>query len=311
MTEGGWVRDLNVSSSGKKLTDALVLIWTDSGSRPGVDFVEGPLSSALGLSQSLKCSLLPIVNYKPMMGLNSHLISKCTSKFSINEPQSVPALHHEYGHSLRTKLAARDPFYDLTEVFALVASSEKQFLNLMEMKIENAIFDDSHRSHTDGLETLRYFNALLYRHARRIKTTMSSLSSTCHNKWPKAEEEPTKRAHAEVEQDFVHLYEHADALYRHCQAEITVLMNSMAILESEKAIAQAGRMEQLTLLAFFFIPISFVSSFFSMNIPLLANPPMWSWFVVSGTMLVPSIGFYLFNDKLRNAWQRLRRKWFS
>ena len=141
MTEGGWVRNLNPSSSGKKLTAALVLIWTDSGSRLGVDFVEGPLSSALGLSQSLKCSLLPIVNYKPMMGLNSHLISKSTSKFSINEPQSVPALHHEYGHSLRTKFAARDPFYDLTEVFALVASSEKQFLNLMEMKLENAIFN--------------------------------------------------------------------------------------------------------------------------------------------------------------------------
>ncbi|KUJ18333.1 uncharacterized protein LY89DRAFT_746609 [Mollisia scopiformis] len=181
----------------------------------------------------------------------------------------------------------------------------------MEMKLENAIFDHSHRPHTDGLETLRYFNALLYRHARRIKTTMSSLNSTCHSKWPKAKEEPTKRARAEVEQDFVHLYEHADALYRHCQADITVLMNSMAILESEKVIAQAGRMEQLTLLAFFFVLISFVSSFFSMNIPLLANPPMWSWFMVSGIIPVPSIGFYLFNDKLSNAWQRLRRKWFS
>lgn len=64
-----------------------------------------------------------------------------------------------------------------------------------------------------------------------------------------------------------------------------MLMNSIAILESEKAIAQAGQMARLTFLAFIFVPMAFVSSFFSMNVPELQSVPLWAWFVASTVIL--------------------------
>lgn len=235
------------------------------------------------------------------MGLDSHAISRVTSSQSINEPQAVPAIHLDYGRTLRKQLAVRDPFYCLKELFTLVASSEKQFMNVMELKLENIISHHSERAHNDSLETLRCFNALLYRHSQLIKTTLSSIGSTSHHEWPKAEEEVTSRTRNEIQQDFMHLQDQATALCQHCQDEIAVLMNSMAILESEKAISQAERMEQLTFLAFIFVPLSFVSSFFSMNVPELQNVPIWIWFTVSAVIFVASTGFYLFKDRIRNV----------
>ncbi len=144
------------------------------------------------------------------MGISSNGVSKRTS----SDPQTGSPLHLGYGRFLRTKLAARDPFYCLNEVFALAASSEKQLLNLIKTKLEQAILDHSKSPHDDGLETLRYLNALLYRYARRIKTTLSSVNSSNNSKWPKADEELTRRARAKVELDLTHLYKHADALRR-------------------------------------------------------------------------------------------------
>jgi Mg2+ and Co2+ transporter CorA len=44
------------------------------------------------------------------------------------------------------------------------------------------------------------------------------------------------------------------------------LMSSMSIIESERAIVQGGAIGRLTELAFFFIPLNFASTFFSMQI---------------------------------------------
>ncbi|KAM0740801.1 hypothetical protein ACQRIT_005985 [Beauveria bassiana] len=280
-----------------------VLVWTDGGSLAGSDFMENPLSKALRLSSSFRESLLPIVVYKPMMGLNAHLLAKHCA---------VPSLHFGYGRFLRQNLASGHPFIALTEVFTLVASSEKHFLNMMELKLERAVLNSGGKPYNDGLENLRYFNTVLNRQVRRIKSTLAALSNAGHrNKWLKADPEPTERARREVEQDFEHLHEHAETLYRRCQEEIAVLMNSMAILESEKAIAQAGRMARLTFLAFIFVPMAFVSSFFSMNVPELQSVPLWAWFVASTVILTPSLALYWLDEDTRRRFKARARPLFK
>ncbi|KAM3518350.1 hypothetical protein MY4038_010119, partial [Beauveria bassiana] len=104
-------------------------VWTDGGSLAGSDFMENPLSKALRLSSSFGESLLPIVVYKPMMGLNAHLLAKHCA---------VRSLHSGYSRFLRQSLASGHSFIALTEVFTLVASSKKHFLNMMELKLERA-----------------------------------------------------------------------------------------------------------------------------------------------------------------------------
>ncbi|KAM3457482.1 hypothetical protein NHJ6243_007819 [Beauveria neobassiana] len=203
-------------------------------------------------------SLLPIVVYKPMMGLNAHLLAKHCA---------VPSLHFGYGRFLRQSLASGHPFIALTKVVTLVASSEKHFLNMMELKLERAVLNSGGKPYGGS-------RARSQRSATRATAT-SGLRRTRR----------TDRARREVEQDFEYLHEHAETLYRRCQEEMAVLMNSLAILESEKAIAQAGQMARLTFLAFIFVPMAFVSSFFSMNVPELQSVPLWAWFVASTVIL--------------------------
>ncbi|KAI8258386.1 hypothetical protein K4K58_003341 [Colletotrichum sp. SAR11_239] len=230
-----------------------------------------------------------------MMGLRARLLEK---------HGATAALHSGYGRTLRQSLAPIHPFSTLTEVFTLVASSENEFLNMTELKLERVVHDKSERLHKDGLEDLRYFSGLLHRQVRRIKSMLTALESTGHHrKWIRAEDETTDRARREVVEDLEHLHEHAEALCQRCQEEITVLMNTMAIIESLKSIAQAQRMAKLTLLAFFFVPTTFVCSFYSMNVTELQDLPLWSWFVVSMLTLAASIGLYWFDLV---AWNNFR-----
>ncbi|KAH6651316.1 hypothetical protein F5144DRAFT_589559 [Chaetomium tenue] len=57
-----------------------------------------------------------------------------------------------------------------------------------------------------------------------------------------------------------------EATMRRLEGTYQVLMSSMSILESERAIEQAEVVTRLTNLAFFFVPLTFVSGIFGMNV---------------------------------------------
>jgi hypothetical protein len=82
------------------------------------------------------------------------------------------------------------------------------------------------------------------------------------------------------------------------------MLGLLAIAESRKASVQATRVENLTILAFVFIPISTVSSIFGMNTyELVQNgPPMWKFAVAAVTVTVGAATaawlFYLLRSRL-------------
>lgn len=102
-----------------------------------------------------------------------------------------------------------------------------------------------------------------------------------------------KRMRKQVEHDYLHLYEHADTLYKRYQAEIAVLMNSIVILEAEKALEQNERIEKPTFLAFIFAPLSFTASFSGINVAGLQHTPIWSWILMTVLILIVTIGFVI------------------
>jgi len=281
----------------------LVLIWTDIGSRTENDLIDGPISTALRITPSLRSCLLPVIDYKPMMGLDQYLLSKYHLDHGPDAFCKVPALHLDYGHCLRTNSMALDPFYALSEVFALTASSEKQFLNVIELKLEEV---NAGRQGHNELGNLRYLNTLLYSHVRRIQGTMSLVINTNHAKWPKADDETTRQSRKRVEHDYQHLYEHVNTLHRRCQSEIAVLMNSIVILESEKAMNVSERIGKLTLLASVFAPLSFTTSFFGMNVKGLESVSIWIWIVSSFFILGIALSIMVLN--VRRHWHWAVRK---
>lgn len=67
-------------------------------------------------------------------------------------------------------------------------------------------------------------------------------------------------------------------------------MNSAAIAESQCAIEQAKQVEWLTRLTFFYIPLSFTTSFLGMNLKVLGSGELqlWVWFAFAVPVLLIS-----------------------
>lgn len=84
------------------------------------------------------------------------------------------------------------------------------------------------------------------------------------------------------------LHLRAQRLQGVAQERLATEMALITIQDAKRSISSAERMELLTTLAFFFIPASFISSFFGMNLwPLTEQgPSLWVFFVVT----VPVVG---------------------
>jgi Mg2+ and Co2+ transporter CorA len=223
------------------------------------------------------------------MALNVHALLKFEENDSKTLP-SISSLHLNYGRSLRENVMAEDPFYALSEVFALTTASQKQFLNLVEHKL--AEYTNLADSYFDALPNLRYLKQVLLRQRQQIRATRLFIRNAKPPKWAKAVSDVGKRARTAVEQDYSHLGDHAEDLDKRCQEAITVLMSSVAIADSKKAIMQAERVAKLTFLAFIFGPLSFTTSFFGMNFNELSGQSIWEWFVLTTSVLTVTLLFF-------------------
>ena len=80
------------------------------------------------------------------------------------------------------------------------------------------------------------------------------------------------------------------------------------MIEAGESLDQTKRLNNLTVLTFVFVPLSFVSGFFGMNVDVLAdNSPVWIYFAIA----LPTAGIvflvhHLFPKGFRLAWFRSR-----
>jgi Mg2+ and Co2+ transporter CorA len=105
--------------------------------------------------------------------------------------------------------------------------------------------------------------------------------------WPTC---PTEEGQKEVEViakrlkgDFEQLRSRARALSEMRTQLIQIEMNTISILESKKGLQQAERVGLLTFLAYLFIPLTFISSVFRMNVTTFTspNPSLWAFFATA------------------------------
>ena len=109
-------------------------------------------------------------------------------------------------------------------------------------------------------------------------------------------------------EDYEQLHVRCIDLSKMCTRGITLAMNKATIVESRKAIEQSGRLKKLTLLATLFIPLSFSSSLFGMNIDLLGQSTVsyWWFFVLCIPITLFAYIFYLWDFRiLGQCWMRI------
>jgi hypothetical protein len=200
-----------------------------------------------------------------------------------------------------------NPFYALTELFRFSAFSENQFLNLMEQKIIPDAGYQVLKQETPTLSNLLYFQEILEAHIVRIKDTVkvirdkgSHWTSSCEKGSPVGPLSTSQRTKADTAasmllEDFEYLLERAETLKRRCDQGMAVIMNDAILAESKRAIYQAKGVAKLTLVAFFYIPFSFTTSFFGMNFHELGTGKLsvWTWFATSIPIFLITLAFLL------------------
>jgi Mg2+ and Co2+ transporter CorA len=207
--------------------------------------------------------------------------------------QSASLLHLDYGKTLEKQIMAYDPFYAIHELLMSFAYSEAQFLNVIESKINEDIAKEFSADHNISPANMIFFQGLLDNHAETLRKNVATIKYCQESGWPKpSDEKLAKKTAAQAQallQDYKGLLKRAETLSNTCKTRLQILMSRAGIVESNKAIEQAKVVTKLTRLAFVFIPLSFVSSFFGMNLTPFIEPPglsLWLFFAVSAPVVV-------------------------
>lgn len=239
--------------------------------------------------------------------------------------------------------APQDPLSMSIPLFAHAAFSEVQFLNLMESRIQIQMNSTDEGISTNMLGTFQYFSNILNRHSRQIKDTHRALSKLVErsaqaqalnrvkleipmpkNNIPPGLGIPKSRQSSNAETinttgrrnvtgtftadgllaDYHELYLRCIDLLTMCSHGITLAMGKSSIEESRKAIEQSQRLKKLTILATLFIPLSFSTSVFGMNIDLLGQSTVrfWWFLVLCVPITLFAYAFYVWDFNILHGW---------
>ena len=259
------------------------------------------------------------------VALKSHLFAPSTANegdLSERQAQYFSHLAHDYGRSLRPNIMATDAFYCLTEVLSFAASSLMEFLNLIDTKIDMYTSQPPEKEY-QSLPNLKYTKQILYRYIQKTQRVLDSIENAKIPRWPKASDGctdpanpgkaqgPAHVASKSLVQDFKHLLSYSSALHKRTTEAITDLRASISISESRKSMVQAERLGRLTFLAFIFVPLSFTTSFFGMNVIQLEHGRLgmewWAVLTVFVTGAAVALFFIDFHSLARRSWRKLRQ----
>lgn len=296
-----------------KLTDTqLAWICQDSG-KSLAEGVEGPwLSKAERNSLGLRTTrFLPIIQHGGRDWLASNTVKAGEqTQAHCRYPQTAALLPLAFGDSLNREIVACDPLYALAEIFRLCASSESQLLRLLEKTIVRDTDYKSLQEKEPTLTNLVYCREILSTHSERLKELIHWIKRyrRRHPLYESIEDEYLQRQAEDVTDDlltdFEHLVRRTDLLSKRCNTGMAVIGNNAMLDESRKAIFQARRVARLTFIAFVFVPLSFTTSLFGMNVAQLGtgDVSIAIWVGVSSAVLfMTTLMFFIDGTTIANA----------
>jgi Mg2+ and Co2+ transporter CorA len=188
----------------------------------------------------------------------------------------------------------------------------------MEAKVKLETGHNSLSKEKLTLSNLLYYQELVDTHLSYLRATVEVIKHQGGLRWPHVPEQ-NRRQHGKAKtaaesllRDFEHLVQRAESLLSRCVKGMNVIMNDVNLAESKRAISQAQGVAKLTLIAFFYIPLSFTTSFFGMNFAELGNGTLslWIWFAASIPIFIISVSFLLFDFRKLVTIGKKVAKWF-
>lgn len=205
-------------------------------------------------------------------------------------PQSINHIHDNYGRHLKTDVMAHDAFYALNELFEFSAASVDQFLEVIEDSMAGVLSF----SNRDGISELLLANSLLDDYKAYLEDILEIICSQGGPRWPRAtdpkQREKADRAAALLKSRYDRLSKRCDRLAEQCSGGITIFTNAESQRQAETSIEQTERLKKLSVLAYFYIPLTFAASFFGMNFKQLGTElDIGYYFAMSIPLLIISV----------------------
>ncbi|KAJ6782046.1 hypothetical protein PWT90_03864 [Aphanocladium album] len=293
--------DISILKIGKTW---MAIACTDAGD----DLSRGPRLPWIDGLYNSHTELLPIMQYRPRYSLKSPDLNKSESgQEAVRNTQSLAIFPEGYGRGLDWSLAGHDRFYVLEDMFRLAGFSQKQLLNLLEIKIKAATHRFSQSKEPPTLNNLLYFRDVLEDqiHAAEAMINLTEQLGQLPHAGPRRPSSVTllsaeqkaaaEQAVAEVHSLFRNLRAQAQHLHNRCTQEMAVISNNSMLLESQRAMQQARLVTKLTIVAFVYLPFSFTAGFFGMNFKELGNGTisLWIFFAASFPLMLVTLGFFV------------------
>ena len=156
----------------------------------------------------------------------------------------------------------------------------------------------------DKVVTLRHDKVVIDRAHLHIQNMIDIINARPYLDWPTCKTDDgkaaAKRLVDSIRADLLNLLATAEQLSKRAEQYISIEMSTISVVESKKALAQTKRAGYLTLLAYIFIPMTFVSSCFGMNLTTFTNPnpPFWKFAAVAIPFTIVMLILPLWRDAL-------------
>ncbi|KAF7670923.1 hypothetical protein GT037_011051 [Alternaria burnsii] len=169
------------------------------------------------------------------------------------------------------QLCVKDPFMFLSDIYDTSALSWMQVFSYLRASLEllpEEPVDQGSQLRAQGAQ-LRADKDFLD-HAICYFSEVTSFLKHPPKTWQQSTR--SKDVATRLITDFEVLRHEAEDLSRRCSESISIAMSTISILDSQKSLDEARRVQFITFLAFIFIPMTFIASCFGMNIVELADP---------------------------------------
>ncbi|KAH6658973.1 hypothetical protein BKA67DRAFT_529162 [Truncatella angustata] len=184
--------------------------------------------------------------------------------------------------SVTTQLLAEDPFYILSCVYHAAARTRIQLLSFIESDITecsstNGTTMGAHQSLV--LDQLRFDLQLVRRVERFCKEDLANITQLGSAAWPRTEKlAEIEKLRDQLQSDYAYLIEQCSSLVLQCETASNALVSLAQWMDAREGIRESRHITNLTVLAFLFIPLTYITSVLGMNVQgVMEGVPIWVW----------------------------------
>lgn len=241
----------------------------------------------------------PTTQHRPGVFFDDRHLTERQSQYSDTNriSQNASLLPEASDVLLDPGAAMEDAYYSLSNIFRFSAASEAQFLDMCQHLLDEDM-KPSTLSTPEVNKTLTMWNLvhnkqILDRHVQYLEDICEFLEAKESNDWLCAASGHARKTvditNYLVMRDYKKLRRRAAKLSEDYWQSTSMLTNAAMIDESQKAMNQADGVVKLTTLAFFFVPLTFSTSIFGMNLQEIndgSKAKFWVWVLTAGALLL-------------------------